>query len=674
MASITQSQRRISLSLKAGVVACLLVLLSVTTASAVAVSPAVRAASVTASGRTDAYFSKPSSREVAISSDGRFVAFASYAPNLVAGDTNGQQDIFVRDRQLAATTRVSMSHEGAQVAKGRSSRPSISGDGRFVAFTSASAEIVVDDTNGVDDVFLHDRQTGKTIRVSVESDGSQLSTRSDYPSVSGDGRYVAFVSYVRVELDGGYDKGVIYVRDTSDGSTALVSKSSEGVQGNEWCGPPAISGNGRYVAFPSGSTNLVPGGPSEASIYVHDTVTGATTRESVNNAGMQGPSPDESSRTTDCSLSDDGRFVAFMSTSTNLVAGDTNEAADIFVRDRQLGKTTRVNISSSGAQAKGWSYGPKLSADGRFVAFISGASNLVSWDTNKKYDVFLHNRSARSTRRVSVSYDGAQANGASGVGGTGSSGGFACDVSDSGRLVAFYSAASNLVPRDVNYRPDVFVRDMSATWKARTFLTLTASPTTMKAYGDSAVLTGTLRKRSPTGARFGGAKVAVQRYYSDGWRTIKTVRTSSTGRVRTTVTPSRTGAYRLRYKGVPGTYAAAESPKRTIYAKARLGTPTAKHISGREYRLSSAMRPRHTAGLTSLVRVYFAKYENGRWISQYVGTRGYLKAKVYDSGDYSAARVTFTFPAAGRWRVRFVHLDYDCHLKSKSPYAYMTVK
>lgn len=673
-----ESLRWVGLSLKAAVVASLLVLLAVTSAYAAAVSPAVRAMSVTASDRTDAFLNGPSSREVAISGDGRFVAFASLAPNLVKGDTNGQQDIFVRDRQLGVTTRVSMSYEGKQVASGLSSRPSISADGRFVAFTSSSSELVADDTNGMDDVFVHDRQSGTTIRVSVESDGSQRSGRSDYPSVSRDGRYVAFVSYVRVKPDPDsafeYDKGDVYVRDTAVGTTVLVSKSSEGVQGNHGGGRPAISGNGRYVAFPSISSNLVPGGPplGEASIFVHDMLTGVTTRDSVNDAGVQGPSPDEMADTTDCSLSDDGRFLAFMSTSTNLVPGDTNESADVFVRDRTLGKTTRVSVSTSGKQAsKGGSYGPKLSADGRFVAFVSEATNLISYDTNKKVDIFLHDRSTGSTRRVSVTYHGAQANGTSGPR---SHRGFTCDVSDSGRWVAFYSSASNLVPHDVNSSPDVFVRDMSATWKTRTFLTFTASPTTLKAYGDSAVLTGTLRKGSPTGTRFAGAKVAVQRYYSDGWRTIKTVKTSSTGRVSTTVTPSRNGIFRLRYNGFPGTYAAAESRKIGVSTKARMGTPKAKRISGREYRLSSAMRPRHTAGLTSLVRVYLAKYKNGRWVQQNVGTRGYLKAKVYDSGDYSAARATFTFPSAGRWRVRFVHLGYDCHMKSKSPYAYLTVK
>jgi 5-hydroxyisourate hydrolase-like protein (transthyretin family) len=284
----------------------------------------------------------------------------------------------------------------------------------------------------------------------------------------------------------------------------------------------------------------------------------------------------------------------------------------------------------------------------------------------------VHDRSKKTTRRASVTYDGAQANGGSHSVFSGSRTGFAADISADGRWVGFYSSASNLISNDKNGKPDVFVRDMTATWKTTTFLTFKASPVELTKYGATSTLTGTLRKGSPTGTPMAGVRVAVQKYSGGIWKTVKTVTTSSTGRVKTTVKPSRNTTYRLRYMGKPGTYTAAESRKVRIYTTAKLTAPVAKRIATREYRIYTEIWPKHTAGLTSLVRVYLAKYVGGKWVQQDVGTRGYLKAKVYDYGDHSRARADFKFPSKGKWRIRAVSLYWDC-MKSKSPYSYVTV-
>src|SRR3989440_135688 len=169
----------------------------------------------------------------------------------------------------------------------------------------------------------------------------------------------------------------------------------------------------------------------------------STKRVSVDSLGAQGIGDSEGP-----SISAHGRFVAFYSSAANLVAGDTNGARDVFVRDRKTGKTTRVSVDSHGAQANGDSVAASISADGRLVAFLSSASKLVGGDTNGARDVFVRDRKARKTRRVSVDSHGAQGKGAS----------FVPSISANGRFVAFSSVASNLVAGDTNTVSDVFVR------------------------------------------------------------------------------------------------------------------------------------------------------------------------------------------------------------------------
>ncbi|MCI0476942.1 MAG: hypothetical protein L0Y55_11885, partial [Anaerolineales bacterium] len=243
-----------------------------------------------------------------ISGDGRYVAFATSANNLISGDTNGVGDVFVHDRQTGQTTRVSVSSGGTQ-ATVHCEAPDISADGRYVAFQSAAVELVLSDTNSHKDIFVRDRQTGNTTRVSVSSLGTQANGGSANPALSADGRFVAFSSYaanlVVFDLNAHTD---IFVHDRQTGETTLVSVASDGTQGNWDSLVPMISGDGRYVTFYSQATNLVPNDTNgSGDIFLHDRQTGQTTRVSVASDGTQG----NFGADTRHAISADGRYIAF---------------------------------------------------------------------------------------------------------------------------------------------------------------------------------------------------------------------------------------------------------------------------------------------------------------------------------------------------------------------------
>jgi Tol biopolymer transport system component len=347
--------------------------------------------------------------------------------------------------QAQSTVRVSVGPGGAQ-GVGASRFPEISDDGRTVAFQSVAPNLVPGDTNGASDVFARDRVTGATELVSVGLGGAPGNNPSEYPSISADGRYVAFDSLasnlVPVDANPTFD---VFVRDRLNGSTELVSVDSAGGAANGDCYSPAISADGRFVAFVSNAGNLVPGDTNaDFDVFVHDRMTGTTERVSVDSNGAQADSASDW-----CAISADGRFVVFSSTATNLVPGDTNGDYDVFLRDRQAGVTECISVDAAGIPGNGFSDVSSISGDGRFVAFTSLASNLVSGDTNATYDAFLRDRQAGTTERVSLSTGGAE----------GDHGGIARTVSPDGRYVAFSSFSTNLVPGDTNGVTDVFVRD-----------------------------------------------------------------------------------------------------------------------------------------------------------------------------------------------------------------------
>ena len=401
-----------------------------------------------------------------ISADGRYVVFTSNATNLVSGDTNGREDVFLYDMQTGLTRRVSISSNGLQ-AVGRSYDPAISADGRYIVFSSEATNLVPGDTNQNPDIFLHDSSTGLTTRVSIDASGVQGNSFSYAPSISADGRYIAFSSlatnFVPADTNGAND---VFVRDMQTGQVRRVSVDSNGGQGNGISNAPAISANGRYVAFRSSATNLVPGDTNaSADIFVHDLQTGITTRASVDSSGVE--ANNGSSAPT---ITADGRYIAFSSDATTLVPGDTNGTTDVFIHDMQMGVTTRVSVHSNGAQSDKGSYNPFISSDGRYIVFDSWAANLVSDDTNARYDIFVHDMQMDATSRVSIAWNGAQANGDS----------QAASISDDGRYIAFYSSAWNLVANDTNLKSDIFVHRQNALSLPPTFTptaTITPTPT-----------------------------------------------------------------------------------------------------------------------------------------------------------------------------------------------------
>lgn len=377
-----------------------------------------------------------------ISADGRFVAFVSYANNLVSGDTNNVTDIFVHDRQTGLTQPVSISSAGA-LGNSYSFHPFISADGRFVAFQSSATNLVSVDTNGISNVFIHDLQTGQTELVSNAIDGAPADGDSYLPSVSADGRFVAFESYATnlVSEDTGYWN--IFVCDRQTGQIELITKTIDGSPVDNGSGDPSISPDGRFIVFQSAASKLVSDDNNQImDIFLHDRQTGQTELISVASDGAQ--ADDWSWKS---SISADGRFVAFASHASNLVSDDTNSVEDVFVHNRGTGQTRRVSLSSAGMQADNWSESPAISADGRFVAFMSDADNLVSNDTNMDVDIFVHDLQTGQTDRVSVADDGAQGDGNS----------LDPSISAAGRFLAYFSNSTNLVEGDTNGNQDVFV-------------------------------------------------------------------------------------------------------------------------------------------------------------------------------------------------------------------------
>jgi len=379
-----------------------------------------------------------------ISRDGRFVAFQSGATNLVANDANGLNDVFVRDRTLGTTTLVSVSTGGAQ-GMGASLSPSISGDGRRVAFLSSAPNLVAGDTNGIDDVFVRDLIAGTTVRVNVDSFGVQANGQTLRPKLSYDGVRVVFASdatnLVVGDTNGRRD---VFLHDLSTGVTERVSLGPGGVQANNYCETPSISGDGRYVAYASSATNLVAppdlngvldvyvyevltqntalvtlgvgGAPSNGSsfepvldfdgshvayfsvasnlvasdvnaksdVFVSTAGGGATILVSVAPSGVQGDQPSSS-----CAISDDGQIVVFDSYATNFTPGDTNGNRDVFVRDLGASTTICASLTLSGVPGSGIATGPAISGDGRDVLFHSSAGGFVAGDTHNSTDVFV---------------------------------------------------------------------------------------------------------------------------------------------------------------------------------------------------------------------------------------------------------------------------------------------
>jgi len=394
-----------------------------------------------ASENSDDQQANNESWDPAISNDGRFVAFTSMASNLVPDDTNNSYDVFLYDRQEDTTTRVSEATSGAQ-GNGPSMNPAISGNGRFIAFETEATNLSVKlDRNGNQDVYVHDRLRGTTNRVTINNDGKQADGYSFDPSISDDGRFVAFASSatnLSVKADRNDDVDV-FVYDRRARTTNRVSVNTARKEGNGDSYEPAISASGRYVAFTSKARNLDDNDRnSESDIFVYDRNNQTTERVSVASSGQQA-----NDRSWGPAISASGRVVAFVSSATNLVPDDTNSQVDAFVHDRGNGRTTVVSVSSDGTMGNG-SVLPdepvEISPNGALVIFVSFATNLISGDVNNAPDAFVHDRRTEATTRV-----GRQA--------------AFTDVSNG--FAVFDSQAPDEGMADTNNARDVFVRPVS---------------------------------------------------------------------------------------------------------------------------------------------------------------------------------------------------------------------
>ncbi|MFN0242894.1 MAG: hypothetical protein ACKVWV_08400, partial [Planctomycetota bacterium] len=373
-------------------------------------------------------------RGTRISADGSRVAYWARQGSLVPDDGNNADDVFVSDRRTGVTRRVSISSSGV-AGNGASAPTSLSADGRYIVFDSSASNLVPGDTNAQTDVFLHDVNTGTTTRVSTTSSGVEGNGFSVLGSISADGRFVAFETNSTNFLGDGLPGGTVVV-DRQTGAMTRASVSTGGAWG--YGARPAISGDGRFVAFDSGSTSLVDGDTNaQIDVFVHDRQTGITRRVSVSSTGEQlltscfTPSisfdgqrvafhtnssfvPNqpygvvmhdmETGATTQVSvttggtavlgalpvISSDGTFIAFESSNANIDPADSGSVIDIFLYEVATGAVRRVDASSFGVPAWSHCHEAALSGDGRAVAFWSGATNLVTADTNGADDVFVH--------------------------------------------------------------------------------------------------------------------------------------------------------------------------------------------------------------------------------------------------------------------------------------------
>jgi len=372
--------------------------------------------------------------------DNRYVAFYSDASNLVAGDTNGKGDFFLYDLDLNTTERIPAGINGPSDG----AILSASADGRYFAFNSLNSDLVAGDTNGTSDIFIYDRQTQSYDR--VEGSLGQGNGYSTGARISADGNVVAFHSHAsNLVADDTNGRPDTFIYDRVTGAIERVLGNG-GVQDDSGAAPTSISADGQYIAYYSAGTNLVSEDTNGVSdTFVYDRISQTSERVSISSSGDQG-----NGNSDYASMTPDGRFVAFASEASNLVADDTNGVRDIFVHDRLNDTTERVSVTSNGTQLNGASNIPTISDDGRYVAFHSTATNGGN-DSNGTEDVFVFDLDANTLMKLSTIGAGVAGNGQSAM----------ATVSNDGQFVAFDSFASNLVMDDGNGFQDVFLADVS---------------------------------------------------------------------------------------------------------------------------------------------------------------------------------------------------------------------
>ncbi len=366
----------------------------------------------------------------AVSGNGRFVAFLSSATNLVQNDTNSQQDIFVRDLQLGTTTRVSVASNGTQ-ADNESLLPSISWDGQYVSFSSLADNLVAGSVPGQQGVYLHDMTSGTTTRLDLAPNGTVGNNTACCSSVSDDGRFIAFAS-AATNLMAGVSGENVYRYDMKTQLLSLASVASDGVTVGGGTSPQ-ISADGRFVAFTSYATNLVTGVTNgKNNAFVHDFVTGQTVQVNVASDGTPDNCGILFTAAIPVSISADGRYLAFISCGNTLVPGLANpyEYYTAYIHDMNTGQTSALSADPQNNAISVGNMGT-LSADGRFVSFGS---------------TYLEDRTTGDFTLLNVAADGSGGNGAA----------YVATISMDGSSAVFSSDSTNLVANDTNTNSDVF--------------------------------------------------------------------------------------------------------------------------------------------------------------------------------------------------------------------------
>ncbi|WP_370978721.1 dockerin type I domain-containing protein [Agaribacterium sp. ZY112] len=413
------------------------------------------------------------SYSASVSRDGSLVAYQSQADNLVNNDHNGEEDIFVYDVVNNQTERVSISNSGNEAIGGRSDLGEISAEGGHVVFLSYASNLVSNDTNGLADIFVRDRVNNSTERVNLRPGGAESMFEAREPDISGDGRFVVYVSdddqLVANDNNGFQD---VFVYDRHERTTQRINVSNTGEQANMPSFDPRISEDGSAVIFTSPASNLVPGDNNGFDdIFIYDLASSQIQRVNVNSQNieaMNGPS-------FGAELSADGRFVVFTSNADNLVSNDNNGHDDIFIRDTQESTTSRVNVSSSGQQANSHSEAPSVSSNGRYVSFMSRASNLVNNDNNGFEDIFVHDRETSTTEKISELSNGAETDLPS----------FSPVISSNALYLVYESDSDMLVAGDNNGWSDIFVAQLDHQESGGNKIVLVPSSVNIDPLGDN---------------------------------------------------------------------------------------------------------------------------------------------------------------------------------------------
>jgi len=384
------------------------------------------------------------SAQAATSNTGRFIAFQSAADNLVSTDTNAKIDIFLRDRQAQTTIKITNAIAGEP--DGDSFSPTISADGRFIAFSSDASNLVAGDSNLLRDAFVYDRLSNSIERVSLSDAGSQSASGVvQQANISADGNFVTFAGGGDLATPSTLGSEQILVHDRAQSKTLLVSHThfDNNLGGDIRSRRPFISSNGSHIIYMSGASNLTADDNNSIDDYfVYNLATKTTSLVSRQN-GINGNLATVLSQDSQLrpQITASGLHALMPLRADSLVAGDNNAGVkDLAIRDLNLHLNTLISVASDNTQTNNTAAGPSISDDANFISFWSSGDNLVSGDTNSVEDVFLRDRQQNKTYRINLSTAGLEANGGSGS---------ATNMSRDGRYILYTSEADNLLGSSV---------------------------------------------------------------------------------------------------------------------------------------------------------------------------------------------------------------------------------